>query len=153
MSYGNFDFAKGTKFEQAIFRWFWKKYPDKINDYGKPDIYDCVENVMYEAKCTRPYYDDDPGKNPMANDIGTGLPTSQFNRYVKMMQHGIRFVMIHKMTAGKYTDQVFVTEINQEMVLKVKKSWNGNTRYWLYEDLNKINNDDLTIIQKELLNL
>jgi len=62
MAFGNFDFAQGTDFEQGIMRFFWKKYPTNIMNFCKPDIYDCNNDIFYEIKYTRPYFDKDPAK-------------------------------------------------------------------------------------------
>ena len=142
MAFGNFDFAEGTDFEKKVIRWLWEKYPDKKKLFCKPDIYDVKDNIMIEAKCTRPYYDKDPAKYfDEANDLGTGLPINQYERYKMMRKHNIRVVFIHKLTEGKFIDKIFVTELTDELEKKVKISDGGQTVYWLYSDLNitKIN--------------
>ena len=129
-----FDFAQGTEFEQKVMKWMWRiKKADAIN-LCKPDIYDVGTNTMIEAKYTRPYYDKMPS-NPTAKDIGTGLPINQYNRYVKMREHGIRVVLIHKMSEGIHKDRIFISELTDDLVSKSIISDGGNTVYWLYDDL------------------
>lgn len=138
-----FDFAQGTDFEKKVMKWLWgvkNKSGGKATDLCKPDIYDVRTNTMIEAKYTRPYYDKDPNRFTDAKDLGTGLPKNQYNRYVKMRDHGIKVVFIHKMSEGKYRNKIFISELDDELVSKAKKSDGGNTIYWAYSDLTIKNN-------------
>lgn len=136
MSYGEFDFAEGTEFEKKVMKFLWKRNPNRGKMYCKPDIYDVERDVFYEAKCTRPYFDKNPELHSDAVDIGDGLPYNQFMRYeIIRKSRNSRVILIHKLTEGKYANKVFITELTDEMVSKVKYSSNGKTVYWLYEDL------------------
>jgi hypothetical protein len=140
-----FDFAQGTEFEKSVMNWMWGKKQDNgedPKDLCKPDIYDVKKNIMYECKMTRPYYDI-PREHPDAKDIGTGLPKKQFDRYVYMRKHGVTVVFIHKMSEGKYKDKIFISELTDELINKVKYTPAKNCVIWLYEDLTLIN--DLVI--------
>jgi hypothetical protein len=141
-----FDFAQGTEFEKKVMKWMWKeKYSvgEAATDLCKPDIYDVKNNIMYEAKMTRPYYDKWKEKNPDAVDIGTGLPINQFNRYVSMRKHGIKVVLIHKMSEGTFEGKIFMSELTDDLISKVNYSGQNNTVFWKYEDLELIKDLDL----------
>lgn len=130
----DFDFAQGTEFEKKVMRWLWGIKKNDAIYLCKPDIYDVSTNTMIEAKYTRPYYNLMPS-NPDSIDIGTGLPINQYRRYVKMREHGIKVVLVHKMSQGKFKDRIFISELTDDLVSKTNVSDGGKTVYWLYEDL------------------
>jgi hypothetical protein len=135
----DFNFAQGTDFEQKVMQWMWELKRAKgedPKDLCKPDIYDIKTNTMFEAKMTRPYYDKTPSKYDDAQDLGTGLPVNQFNRYCAMRQHGIRVILIHKMSEGKFENKIFISELTDDLIKKVNHSFHGKTVYWNYDDLN-----------------
>ncbi len=141
MAFGNFDFAQGTDFEQGIMRFFWKKYPTNIKNFCKPDIYDCNNDIFYETKYTRPYFDKDPAKYKDSVDCGTGLPTRQFDRYQMIINNGhSRVIFIHGMDGGMYANKIFMTELTNEFSEKRIYSPNKKTVFWKYSDLNLLNN-------------
>jgi len=90
--YFNYNFIEGTYFERALMRFMWWKYKDKKTSFCKPDIYDVSTNTFYEAKGTRPYYKYNPAEMPPDEfdnkDLGSGLPSKQFDRYMKIVENG-----------------------------------------------------------------
>ena len=128
-------YEAGNEFEQMVK----KHYCYEDNDdyrHGIPDLIDYRNGIIYEAKNTRPYYQDyDRETRQMTNDIGTGLPTRQIERYMMAIDLGFRVVMIHRMTEGSQFKSAFKTELTHELYKKTRSSYNGKTGYWLYEDL------------------
>jgi len=131
----DFDFALGGEFERQMMHWLWETNNNRRTSFCKPDAYDVDFDIFYEAKCTRPYYDKDPDKYSDAVDLGSGMPVNQFNRYVKVVNNGHRVIMVHGMTHGRYKGKVFITELNETLIKKVRHSFIGNTVYWYYDDL------------------
>lgn len=147
MSFGDFDFAQGTDFERAWLRYLWNIRKQNSMNYCKPDIYDVENDIFFEVKYTRPYYDKDPEKHSDAKDVGSGLPAKQFYRYEKIINNGhSKVILIHGMKNGKYKNKIFCTELTGALIDRINYSYNRKTVYWNYSDLVLITNvsvDDL----------
>jgi hypothetical protein len=147
----NYDFALGGAFEQAVMKYMWVKHPENQTYYCKPDIYDVKNNVFYEMKDSRPYYLSNPNTSEIKtnDDIGTGMPVRQYNRYMEIINNDrSRVFMVHGMTEGRFKNKIFWTELTTTLSKKVlhTNSTTNGTVFWKYNDLEILNNNDTELI-------
>jgi len=150
MKYNNdYNWNLGTDFEQAMRDEICRKFNIESANLRKPDYIDVETITFYECKYTRPFYQ--TAKCEIGEDIGSGLPSGQFEAYAKLVINGkgiIKVVFVHGFREGvykgevlkrgnryRYQGKVFYTELTLEMIDKAVKSPNGQTVWWPYEAL------------------
>lgn len=129
----NQNYGAGTEFESEVRSMIYaqnNRYPLSIM---KPDFYDPDSNTLIECKHTRPYYT--TYQKLEGDDIGTGLPRLQYERYCKAHDKGIKVKFVHKLTEGRNAGKVYITDLDEQLKLSATPSRDNKTVYWRYEYL------------------